>query len=171
MVRLIDLTARFWLLAAALLLTACAAGPTPPPPTAAPVLPPTPIPTLAVVVPTDPPLECGAEAAIALAQTQSDLALAAVGQVEAASQTAADSGGVARAGRSAFGQARELMNAYAVPDCLSQAKVFAVRFFEERVAAYDALGAGDPAGYETHLNDGEIARQNMISVVNGVLGQ
>jgi hypothetical protein len=114
-------------------------------------------------------LECGPEAAIALAQTQSDLALAADSRVEAARQISA--GAAAQIGLQEYALARDLMKSYAVPDCLLQAKVFADQFFGERIAAYAALGAGDQLAYEMHLGDSEIARQNMIVVVNGVLGQ
>jgi len=161
---------RYRLALIAFCLAACGANPTPIPQPPVPVASPTPLPTLPVVIPTNPSLECGPEAAIALAQTQSDLALAADSKVEAARQ-AADAAALAQMGQEEYELARELMKAYAVPDCLLQAKVFADQFFEERIDAYQSLGAGDQASYESHLNDGEIARQNMITVVNGVLGQ
>jgi hypothetical protein len=152
-------------------LAACGASPTPVLQPAVPAASPTPLPTLPVVISSDPPLDCGPEAAIALAQTQSDLALAADSKVEAARQSAADSAALAQIGQQEYLLARELMQAYAVPDCLLQAKVFADQFFEERIDAYKSLDAGDQVNYESHLNDSEIARQNMITVVNGVLGQ
>lgn len=154
-----------------LFLAACVADPTAQPLAVTAVPLPTPIPTLAYLGPTNPPLECGPEAAIALAQTQSDLALAAVGEVDAVQQTTSDAAVVGQTGHKAFSQALDLMKLYDVPECLLQAKVFAVQFFEERVAAYDALGGDDSAGYETHLNNGEAARQNMVTMVNKVLGQ
>lgn len=163
-------------LTACLLLAACGAEPTTLAPTL-PVLSPTPsaeptaIPTMVVVIPTNPPIECGPEAAIALAQTQSDLALAADGKVEALRQANADLAQISQTGVSEFQLARDLMLAYDVPECLLQAKVFADQFFGERIDAYEALATGDQAGYELHLSSGEIARQNMITVVNGVLGQ
>lgn len=169
----------YWVVLSALVLAACVADPTRlPQPTHAVVqstpttLSPTPlVPTLAVVIPTNPSLECGPEAAIALAQTQSDLSLAADDKVEALTQANADTAAIARLGIDEFTLARDLMRAYDVPDCLLQAKVFADQFFGERIEAYTALSAGDQAAYESHLNNGEIARQNMIAVVNGVLGQ
>ena len=162
-----------------MVLAACVAAPTRQPQTTVLVVAATPtgpaatlaVPTLAVVIPTNPPVECGAEAAIALAQTQSDLSLAADGKVEALWVANADPVTVANMGIDEFSLARDLMRAYFVPDCLLQAKVFADQFFGERIDAYLALAAGDQAGYETHLNNGEIARQNMITVVNGVLEQ
>jgi hypothetical protein len=160
------------------MLAACGLGPTTvvqptlpvisPTPTPAPTLIPTQPP---VVIPTNPPLECGPEAAIALAQTQSDLALAADGKVEALRATSTDMAMIAQTGVAEFNLARDLMLAYDVPECLLQAKVFANQFFEERIAAYTALGTGDTTAYDSHLNSGEIARQNMVLVVNGVLGQ
>jgi len=155
----------------AIALTACLADPTPLSQATIPVMSPTPLPTLAVLVPANPPLECGAEAAIALAQTQSDLALAADSKVESLQQTNAEVAIIAQTGVQEYSLARDLLKAYAVPDCLLQAKVFADQFFGERIEAYAALSASDTAGYETHLNNSEIARQNMITVVNGVLGQ
>ncbi len=163
-------------LTACLLLAACGADPT----TLAPTLPvvsptpsaePTVAPTMVVVIPTNPPAQCGPEAAIALAQTQSDLALAADGKVEALRQANADLTQIAQMGVSEFQLARDLMLAYDVPDCLLQAKVFADQFFGERIDAYQSLATGDQTAYEAHLSNGEIARQNMVLVVNGVLGQ
>lgn len=159
-----------------LILAACGANPTPVSQPTIPVVtptpqPPTPYPTLPIVAPTNPPLECGPEAAITLAQTQSDLSLAADSKVEALTQAGADTVTLAQTGLTEFNLARDLMKAYQVPDCLLQGKVFADQFFGERVEAYNALGAGDQASYETHLTNSEIARQNMITVVNGVLGQ
>jgi hypothetical protein len=157
-------------------IAACAAPTRLPQPTVPALSPaPTPlsptlsVPTLEVVIPTNPPQECGAEAAIALAQTQSDLSLAADGKVESLRVANADSLIVAQLGVDEFSLARDLMRAYFVPDCLLQAKVFADQFFGERIDAYHALAAGDQSAYETHLTNGEIARQNMITVVNGVL--
>lgn len=163
-------------LTACLLLAACGADPTTHAPTL-PVVSPTPsaeptvAPTMVVVIPTNPPAQCGPEAAIALAQTQSDLALAADGKVEALRQANADLTQIAQMGVSEFQLARELMLAYDVPECLLQAKVFADQFFGERIDAYQSLATGDQAAYESHLSNGEIARQNMVLVVNGVLGQ
>lgn len=148
-----------------LILAACGA-----PPAAQPLLGPseTPAPTSAVVVPTST-IECGAEAAIALAQTQSDLALAAVAELDATKQTTQDEPTIARKGLAVFTSAREVMKAYDVPQCLAQGKEFAVQFFDERIAAYAALQIGDAGSYDTHLTNGEIARQNMITAVNGLL--
>ncbi len=155
------------LLLISLILAACGA-----PPDTQPLMRPsdTPAPTGIVIVPT-PTLECGAEAAIALAQTQSDLALAAVAELDAARQTTQDEPAIARKGLAAFTSAREVMKAYDVPECLASGKEFAVQFFDERIAAYAALQIGDRGSYETHLTNGEIARQNMIAAVNEVLGQ
>src|SRR5574341_1097046 len=164
----------YWVVLSALGLAACVADPTRLPQPTHDVVQSTPtplVPTLAVVIPTNPSLECGPEAAIALAQTQSDLSLAADDKVEALTQANADTAAIARLGIDEFTLARDLMRAYDVPDCLLQAKVFADQFFGERIEAYTALSAGDQAAYESHLNNGEIARQNMIAVVNGVLGQ
>lgn len=127
----------------------------------------TPAPTSMVIVPTST-VECGAEAAIVLAQTQSDLALAAV---DAVKQTTQDEPTIAREGLAAFTSARDVMKAYDVPECLAQGKEFAVQFFDERIAAYAALEIGDRGSYDTHLTNGEIARQNMITAVNEVLGK
>jgi hypothetical protein len=164
------------LLILALALAACGADvttpvqPTIPVVTATPARP-TPIATLPEIAPTNPPMDCGPEAAITLAQTQSDLALAADSKVTALQQSGADNASIAQTGVTEYGLARDLMKAYQVPDCLLQAKVFADQYFGERIDAYTALGTGDQANYETHLNNGEIARQNMITVVNKVLGQ
>ncbi len=158
-----------WLLLFGLLLTACGSATVAPSPTAAPILPQS-TSTLNVVVP-EAVVECGPEAAIALAQTQSDLALAAAAQVDTIQQATQESVLIAQAGKNAFTAARDLMKAYAVPECLSPGKEFAVQFFDERLEAYAALASGDESGYDLHLNNGEVARQNMISVVNGVLGQ
>lgn len=164
------------LLIPVLCLSACGADatlqsqPTIPVVTATPFTP-TLIPTLPELAPTNPPLDCGPEAAITLAQTQSDLSLAADSKVEALQQSGADSSTIAKTGITEFGLARDLMRAYQVPPCLLQGKVFADQFFGERVDAYNALAAGDQAGYDSHLNSSEIARQNMVSVVNKVLGQ
>ena len=158
-----------WLLLFGLFLTACASATVEPSPTVSPIRPLS-TPTLNVVVP-EAVAECGPEAAIALAQTQSDLALAAAAQVDTIQQATQESALIAQAGKNAFTAARDLMQAYAVPDCLSQGKEFAAQFFDERLEAYTALAAGDQSGYDLHLNNGEVARQNMISVVNGVLGQ
>ena len=162
---------RFVISVLAIVLTACLTDPTPLSQATIPVMSPTPLPTLAFLVPADPPLDCGPEAAIALAQTQSDLALAADSTVESLKQANAEAAAIAQTGLQEYSLARDLLKAYAVPDCLLQAKVFADQFFGERIEAYAALGASDTAGYETHLNNSEIARQNMITVVNGVLGQ
>ena len=116
-------------------------------------------------------IECGPEAAIALAQTQSDLALAAAAQVDMIQQATQDPALIAQAGKNAFTAARDLMQAYAVPECLAPGKEFAVQFFDERLEAYAALASGDQSGYEANLNEGETARQNMIAAVNGILGQ
>jgi len=165
------------LISLALGLAACGAEPTPQPQptipvvTATPLPAPTLIPTLPEQAPTNPPMECGPEAAITLAQTQSDLSLAADSKVAALQQSGSDSATIAQTGVQEFSLARDLMKAYLVPDCLLQGKVFADQFFGERVEAYTALGTGDQAGYESHLNSSEIARQNMITVVNKVLGQ
>lgn len=132
---------------------------------------PTAIPTLPIEVPTNPPLGCGPEAAITLAQTQSDLALAADSKIQALQQSNAATAQIAQTGITEFGLARDLMKAYQVPDCLLQGKVFANQYFSERIEAYTALGAGDQTGYDTHLSNSEIARQNMVAVVNKVLGQ
>ena len=61
------------------------------------------------------------------------------------------------------------MKGYAVPDCLAPAKTFAIQFFEERVSAYISLSSGNRADFDTHLNTGETARQNMIDAVNKIL--
>jgi len=157
-------------------VAACVGAPITLPPTL-PIVSPTPspvatvVPTLVVVIPTNPPAQCGPEAAIALAQTQSDLALAADGKVESLRQANADLPQIAQTGLSEFQLARDLMLAYDVPDCLLQAKVFADQFFGERINAYQSLATGDEAGYDSHLSNGEIARQNMITVVNAVLEQ
>ncbi len=158
-----------WLLLFGLFLTACAGATVEPSPTVAPILP-LATPTLNVVVP-EAVIECGPEAAIALAQTQSDLALAAAAQVDTIQQATQEAALIAQAGKNAFTAARDLMQAYSVPDCLSRGKEFAVQFFDERLEAYAALASGDQSGYDLHLNNGEVARQNMIGVVNGVLGQ
>ncbi len=158
-----------WLLLFGLFLTACASATVEPSPTVSPILPLS-MPTLNVVVP-EAVAECGPEAAIALAQTQSDLALAAAAEVDTIQQATQESVLIAQAGKNAFTVARDLMRAYSVPDCLSQGKEFAVQFFDERLEAYAALAAGDQSGYEANLNEGETARQNMVAVVNGVLGQ
>jgi hypothetical protein len=97
--------------------------------------------------------------------------LAADSKVEALQQSGADSATIAKTGITEFGLARDLMKAYQVPPCLLQGKVFADQFFGERIDAYNALASGDQAGYDSHLNSSEIARQNMVSVVNKVLGQ
>lgn len=152
-----------WLVLLGALLAACVT-PTPLPTTA-----PT-VPTLPVARPT-PAEACGAEAAIALAQTQSDLALAAAAEVDEMAKTTQNPVVIGQAGRAAFSAALALMKAYDVPNCLLQGKVFAAKFFEERAAAYAALAINDQGGYETHLTNGEIARQNMIAVVNNLLGQ
>jgi hypothetical protein len=157
-----------WLLLFGLILTACASATVEPPPTASLLSFSTP--TLDVVLP-EAVAECGPEAAIALAQTQSDLALAAAAQVDMIQQATQDPALIAQAGKNAFTAARDLMKAYAVPDCLLQGKEFAVLFFDERLEAYAALASGDQGGYEANLNEGETARQNMIAVVNGILGQ
>ena len=162
---------RRWLIMVGLLLTACGVNPTPLPQPTLISLQPTALPTLPVVISTDPPHDCGPEAAIALAQTQSDLALAADSRVEVLQQSNADAVAIAQAGQQEYGAARDLMKAYDVPECLLQAKVFADLFFTERIQAYQALSVGDPTAYDAHLNNGEIARQNMITAVNGVLGE
>jgi hypothetical protein len=158
---------RFVIVLIALALAACSPVATSQPPA---TRPPSPAPTVAVVAPTASP-DCGAEAAIALAQTQSDLALAAVAEVDAAQQTSQDPTAIGQAGQGAYSKALSLMKEYDVPPCLLQGKVFAAQFFDERVAAYAALAAGDSNGYQAHLANGEAARQNMVAVVNGVLGQ
>lgn len=114
-------------------------------------------------------LACGAEAAIILAQTQSDLALAALAKVDAIQKTTQDQIKIGKEGQAVFATARDAMKRQPVADCLTPAKNFAVQFFEERVAAYTALASGDRAGYDKHLADGETARQNMIGAVNKIL--
>ncbi len=166
---------RFYYLFLALFLAACDATTTPVQPTipvhtATPLVP-TLIPTLPEIAPTNPPSECGPEAAITLAQTQSDLALAADSKVESLKSSGTDSVTIAQTGIQEYSLARDLMKAYQVPDCLLQGKVFADQFFGERIDAYTALSTGDQASYEQHLNNSEIARQNMVTVVNKVLGQ
>ncbi len=156
---------RFVIVLIALALAACSPVATSQPPA---TRPPSPVPTVAA--PTSSP-DCGAEAAIALAQTQSDLALAAVAEVDAAQQTSQDPTAIGQAGQGAYSKALSLMKEYDVPSCLLQGKVFAAQFFDERVAAYAALAAGDSNSYQAHLANGEAARQNMVAVVNGVLGQ
>lgn len=158
---------RFVMVLIALALAACGPVATSRPPA---TRPPSPVPTVAVVAPASSP-DCGAEAAIALAQTHSDLALAAVAEVDAAQQTSQDPAAIGQAGQGAYSKALALMKEYDVPSCLLQGKVFAAQFFDERVAAYAALASGDSTGYQAHLANGEAARQNMVAVVNGVLGQ
>ncbi|MEK9161920.1 MAG: hypothetical protein AAB261_01340 [Chloroflexota bacterium] len=157
----------------AILLTACGSDPTRAAATriSNQVMPPT-----AAVAATPPntvvgQLACGAEAAIILAQTQSDLALAAIAKVEAIQKTTQDQIKIGKEGQAVFATARDAMKRQPVADCLTPAKNFAVQFFEERVAAYTALASGDRAGYNKHLAEGETARQNMIGAVNKVLGQ
>jgi hypothetical protein len=128
-------------------------------------------PPAAVAAATTGQLACGAEAAIILAQTHSDLALAAIAKVEAVQKTTHDQTKIGKEGQAIFGTARDVMKRLPVADCLTPAKNFAVQFFEERVAAYTALASGDRTGYNKHLADGEAARQNMIGAVNKVLGQ
>jgi len=152
----------------AILLAACGSDPTrvaatrisnqAPPPTAA-------------VAATVGQLACGAEAAILLAQTQSDLALAAIARVDAIQKTTQDQVKIGKEGQAVFATARDVMKRQPVADCLTPAKNFAVQFFEERVAAYTALASGDRVGYDKHLADGETARQNMNVTLNKVLGQ
>jgi len=170
-----------WLIVCALILTACTADPTQLSPTtgaeaasALPpgsTLPPQPAawPTLVVVLP-PPVADCGPEAAISLAQAQSDLALAAVGQVDVLRQNTQDNALIGQGGQKSFTLAKDLMTAYAVPECLAQAKAFALEYFDKNIAAYTALAAGDQTGYETNLNHGEVARQNMTTEVNKLLG-
>ena len=155
-----------WSLLISLILAACGA-----PPATQPLVRPSepPAPTSAAVVPTFTG-RCGAEAAIALAQTQSDLALAAVAELDATKQTTQDEPAIARKGLAAFTSAGGVMQAYGVPECLAPGKEFAVQFFDERTAAYAALAIGDHGSYDAHLTNGEIARQNMITAVNEVLG-
>lgn len=128
-------------------------------------------PPTAAVAATTGQLACGAEAAIILAQTQSDLALAAIAKVDAIQKTTQDQIKIGKEGQAVFATARDAMKRQPVADCLTPAKNFAVQFFEERVAAYTALASGDRAGYDKHLADGEAARQNMIGALNKVLGQ
>ncbi|MBI5052578.1 MAG: hypothetical protein HZC38_19730 [Chloroflexi bacterium] len=128
-------------------------------------------PPTAAVAATVGQLACGAEAAIILAQTQSDLALAAIAKVEAIQKTTQDQTKIGKEGQTVFTTARDAMKRQPIADCLTPAKNFAVQFFEERVAAYTALASGDRAGYDKHLADSEAARQNMIGAVNKVLGQ
>jgi len=150
----------------AILLTACGSDPTRVAATriSNQVLPPT-----AAVAATTGQLACGAEAAIILAQTQSDLALAAIAKVEAFQKTTQDQAKIGKEAQAVFVTARDVMKRQSVAECLTPAKKFAVQFFEERVAAYTALASGDRAGYDKHLADGETARQNMIGAVNKVL--
>ena len=152
----------------ALLLIACGSDPTRAVATriSNPVTPPT-----AAVAVTVGQLACGAEAAIILAQTQSDLALAAIAKVEAIQKTTGDQIKIGKEGQAVFTTARDVMKRQGVAECLTPAKNFAVQFFEERVAAYAALVSGDRAGYDKHLADGEAARQNMIGAVNTVLAR
>jgi len=152
----------------AILLTACGSDPTRAAATriSNQVSPPT-----AAVAAATGQLACGAEAAIILAQTQSDLALAAIAKVEAIQKTTQDQIKIGKEGQTVFATARDVMKRQPVADCLTPAKNFAVQFFEERVIAYTALASGDKAGYDQHLADGETARQNMIGAVNKVLGQ
>lgn len=171
-----------WLIFCLLMLTACTPNPTPTPVStgvanaathaAAPASPPqAPAvwPTLAVVMP-PPVVECGPEAAISLAQAQSDLALAAVGQVALLKQNTRDNALIGQGGQKSFSLAKDMMNAYPVPECLSQAKILALEYFDKNIAAYSAFASGDQAGYETSLNDGEAARQSMTAEVNKLLG-
>lgn len=157
---------RFYLLFVILMLTACETSPTP---VVATRVQNQVKPTTAAVAATSAPLACGTEAAITLAQTQSDLALAAVARIEAVQKTTSDAAKLGKEGQVIFATARDVMKNYAVPDCLVTAKTHAVQFFEERVGAYAALTTGDKAGYDKRLADGETARQNMISAVNKVL--
>ncbi|MFQ5409272.1 MAG: hypothetical protein ACE5FI_12730 [Anaerolineales bacterium] len=115
------------------------------------------------------PSECGPEAAITLAQTQSDLALAAAANLEPLEAAAAGPTQVAAVGQAAFGAALELMAAYRVPDCLAPAHALAVQFFQERRAGYEALAVGAVESFERHLAQGEVARQAMTAAVNEVL--
>lgn len=151
----------------AILLTACGSDPT----RAAATRISNQAPPTAAVAATVGQLACGAEAAIILAQTQSDLALAAIAKVEAIQKTTQDQIKIGKEGQTVFVTARDVMKRQPVADCLIPAKNFAVQFFEERVAAYTALASGDRAGYDQHLAEGETARQNMIGAVNKVLGQ
>ena len=172
-----------WLILCLLMLTACTPNPAPisvstgtaaattratapatPPPQA-----PATWPTLAVIMP-PPVLECGPEAAISLAQAQSDLALAAVGQIDLLKQNTQDKALIGQGGQQSFSLAKDMMNAYPVPECLGQAKILALEYFDKNIAAYTAFASGDQTAYETNLNDGEIARQNMTTEVNKLLG-
>ncbi len=107
------------------------------------------------------PTDCGPEAAITLAQTHSDLALAAITDVHSVEVTTGDPIYIAAIGTAAFGAALEQMAAYRVPECLAPAHTQAVRFFSERSAGYESLAAGDQIGFENHLAQGEAARQEM----------
>ncbi|MEK9164454.1 MAG: hypothetical protein AAB342_03780, partial [Chloroflexota bacterium] len=99
-----------WLLLISLILAACGAQPTAQPPVRPSE---TPAPTSAAIAPLST-ADCGAEAAIALAQTQSDLALAALDQLEAVKGTTQDEPTIAQGGLAAVSSARGAMQAYGV---------------------------------------------------------
>ena len=115
------------------------------------------------------PTDCGPEAAITLAQTHSDLALAAIADVYSVEVTTGDPIYIAAIGTAAFGAALEKMAAYRVPECLARAHTQAVRFFSERSAGYGSLAAGDQTGFENHLEQGEAARQEMNAELSALL--
>jgi hypothetical protein len=159
---------RFYLAIVIFMLTACEVSPTPLVATRVQnqVKPPT-----AAGAGTSGQLTCGAEAAITLAQTQSDLALAALTRMEALQKTTSDNARLGKEGQTIFATARNVMKSYAVPDCLAIAKTFAVKFFDDRVVAYVALAANDKATYDKRLAEGEAARQSMVEAVNKVLAE
>lgn len=115
------------------------------------------------------PAECGAEAAITFAQTQADLAVAALAVVD---QSAGQSQQyTAQVGMAAFGAAYDTLAAYAVPECLAAAHAEGLAFMQARVDGYRALAAGDGATYEQFLSEGELARQAMVQAIDVVLAQ
>ncbi|HUN23811.1 MAG TPA: hypothetical protein PK299_11835 [Anaerolineales bacterium] len=152
----------------ACLLAGCAN--TAPLPTASPTLPavvsPTtvPLPTLALPIPASL-TECGAEAAITLAQYHADWASA----VEQVVGECGNESCRAQVGESASLQARSALQAYAVPACLQPAQQAAVAFFSERELAYQALQQGDSNTFTAHLAQGESQRQTMVSAIEQVL--
>jgi hypothetical protein len=152
----------------ACLLTSCASAT--PQPSISPTVPavdsPThiPLPNLAIAVPASL-TECGAEAAITLAQYHADWA-------NAVEQTVGQCGNEdcqAQVGSHASLQARSALQAYAVPACLQPAQQAAVAFFAERELAYQALQQGDHNTYATHMAQGESQRQTMVSTIEQVL--
>ena len=107
------------------------------------------------------PAECGAEAAITFAQTQNDLALAALSIFEAAQANSLAN--APQLGELAYQQAYSQLNGYAVPECLNPAKFAALNSFSLRVQAYQALNQNDTDGYQARLSESETARQDMVS--------